>query len=49
LFDAAAIQKHHISLREPTAGGDLTTMLQCKVALLVNIAHSRKFHEPTLE
>jgi hypothetical protein len=27
-------------------GGDL---LQCKVALLVNIAHSRKFHEPTLE
>jgi len=24
-------------------------MLQCKVALLVNIAHSRKFYEPTLE
>jgi hypothetical protein len=30
-------------------GGDLINMLQCKVALLVNIAHSRKFHEPTLE
>jgi hypothetical protein len=30
-------------------GGDSITMLQCKVALLVNIAHSRKFHEPTLE
>ena len=24
-------------------------MLQCKAALLVNIAHSRKFYEPTLE
>ena len=24
-------------------------MLQCKAASLVNIAHSRKFHEPTFQ
>jgi hypothetical protein len=46
LFEATAIQKHHIHAAGADGGGDL---LQCKVALLVNIAHSRKFHEPTLE
>jgi hypothetical protein len=30
-------------------GGDSISMLQCKAASLVNIAHSRKFHEPTFQ
>jgi hypothetical protein len=49
LFDAATSKSIISRFGNRRRGGDLVIMLQRKVALLVNIAHSRKFHEPTLE